>query len=427
MSLDRGSLHFDFIRGETFMPVTQVNIDTSQFKITPRTSEDFELAHFTGQMANGETHRFTDTEMRTLHSMLQKWGTSGLNEALAMDNFNRFYSIFPDMEMNADLKTYIFITRPEMNLTSGSNANAIVVNYENTNDNRLQYLAAMNPELLYMLTKDYSNEHDFIPYLQGRAESLQLPDYQIATSDYSVPFYGYKFTYPTVANQSITGGTFDITFREDNDLRVTKLFQFWLYYMDAIIKNKMKPTREHIIDNAYDFMCSVYEIITDPTGERILFWAKYTGCYPTSVPISNLSHNLRSTMDNKVGITFNYIMVEAMEPRVVTDFNNNSRSVNENYDQIYNEEFGMVSDSLVGHPRIELSKDTHALMLKWYKRRKGKTSSINKGSPTLLNINNVLEGRVRRQDNFLEEDTPPAVEVSHSTLSSYMRNNSDRI
>lgn len=416
------------------MPVSVVNIDPNLFVNTPKTSENFELARFRGTLADGSAHTFSDTELRTVHSMLQRWGSNGLDSKLALDNFNRFYSIFPDMEMPNDLKTYIFITRPEMNLlgTGGarvSGQRSISLAKENQYDTRLQYLAAMSPEIMYMLTEDYSADHEFIPYLQSRAESMQIPDYEIRTSDFTVPFFSYKFAYPTVTNESITGGTFDITFREDSDLRITKLFQFWIYYMDAVMKNKMKPTKSHITDNAYDFMCSVYEIITDPGSERILFWTKYTGCFPVAVPISNLSHNKGSTMDNKVNIQFQYMMIEALEPRVITDFNNNS-SRGSTFASRYNYDFGVVGDSLVGAPHIIIPEnDQHNLYLVWSPRKKGVSSGISSSIPTLTNIDNSLNAGDRSTvANHREYSSPyGSPEVSHNTLSSYIRSNSDSI
>ena len=335
--------------------------------------------------------------------------------------------------MPADLKSYVFFTRPEMNLTGSggrgslSNQPSIRISSENKYDNRLQYLAAMNPEILYMLTEDYSNDHDFIPYLQSRAESLQLPDYQIRTSEFTVPFFSYKFTYPTVTNESITGGSFDVTFREDSDLRITKLFQFWIYYMDAVIKNKMKPTDQHILNNEYDFMTSIYEIITDPTTQKVLFWAKYTGCFPTSVPISNLSHNLGSTMENKVSIQFSYMMVEAMEPRVITDFNNNSKQ-SSYYEPTYDQDFGMVGESLVGAPRIELTPDQHGLVLRWDKRSKGKSSTLSNSIPTLSNINRALtDSSIDRADTTVRTQAAAVPTYSQTQLKRYLRSNSDSI
>lgn len=413
------------------MAINTLQVDPDVFLNVPKTSEDFELANFYGTLADGTRHKFTDTEFRTLHSMLERWGTTGLVNHHVLDNFNRFYAIFPDMEMPADLKSYIFITRPEMNLTGAStygslaNQPSIRLATENATDNRLQYLAAMNPEIMYMLTKEYSTSHDFIPYLQARAESLQIPDYQIRTSEFTVPFYSYKFAYPTVTNESITGGSFDITFREDSDLRITKMFDFWIYYMDAVMKNKMKPSTSHINGNFFDFMCSVYEIVCDPTSEKVLFWAKYTGCFPTSVPLSNLSHNRKSTTENEVSITFQYMMVEAMEPRVIADFNNNSTHEGSFVD-VYNEDYGIIGESLVGNPRILLTKDEHTLILQWNERINGKSSTLSNSVPTLSNIERQLSQSRR---SYSTGSSGINVDTSNKTvgLSRWLKNNSDNL
>ena len=414
--------------------------------VSPQTSENFEYAKHKGTLpSTGATHTFSDTELRTLHNMLAKWSSRGLNEALTMDNFNRFYAVFPDMEMPQDLKSYVFITRPELNLlgdsdggyrAQGSPSNQLAA--DNAGDQRLQMLSATNPEILYMLTNGFSDYHDFIPYLQGRTESLQLPDYQIRTSDFTIPFYSYKFTYPTVTNESITGGQFDITFRDDEDLRIMKLFQFWIYYMDAVMKNKMKPSRSHITNNYYDFMCSVYEIICDPTSERILYFAKYTGCYPISVPISNLSHNLRSNVDNKVSVSFNYMMVEAFEPRIVQDFNNNSRVSGMRSAELYNDTYGMVTDALVGHPYIQPTSDEHGLLLKWYDRSSGRITTMAKNAPTMTNINQSLTNASAYRAQVAQTRTQQGVDTTYryrgrtqtsqrAGLSQYLINNSDQV
>jgi hypothetical protein len=417
---------------------SQVSIEDS-FYNTPQYSDDFESANFKAKLADGTTHKFTDTEMRTVHNMFSLWSSTGLNDNAVLDNFNRFYAIFPDMEMPADLKSYIFITRPEMNLMGDgastsyrTNGNAgITLSADNQSDARLEYLAAMNPEIVYMLTEEYSSSHSFIPYLQGRAESLQLPDYQIRTSDFTVPFYSFKYAYPTDANESITGGTFDVTFREDSELRITKMFQFWIYYMDAILKNKMTPTRQHIIDNYYDFMCSVYEIICDPTSEKILFWAKYTGCFPTSVPLSNLSHNLGSTMDNKVSITFSYMMVETMDPRIISDFNYNATGTSGSTEPVYDTDYGVVGDSLVGMPSIQFTPKGDGLLLKWYPRVSGSISTLNKNTPVLQNIDIAAQNAaayVAQMSRGGGRTTTTTKTVgTTATLSSYLSNNSDSI
>lgn len=417
------------------MAATLVNINV------PKTSEDFQFAKHRGLMADGTTHLFTDSELRELHNMFSTWSADGLNDAVVLDNFNRFYTIFPDMEMPNDLKTYVFITRPEMNLFRSGRAYktykdaALALEEDNANDAMLMNMSVLHPEILTMLTKYYSTDHYFIPYLQGRAESLQLPDYQIRTSELSIPFYNYKYIYPTVTNESITGGTFDISFREDNELRITKMFQFWIHYIDAIMKNKMKPSDSHIRDSTFDFMCSVYEIICDPTTQKVLFYAKYSGCFPTSVPISNLSHNLRSGVESKTSVTFAYSFVEAMKPEIMLDFNKNSPGKGEIID-IYDTDFNMMGDSIVGNPTLEIGANGRSLLLNWRKRiENGPSTSIYGSAANTLrnfavakNINgddNDARARRRRNNQWRATSEVATSPMSANLLYSYLHSNSD--
>lgn len=355
------------------------------FSITPATSLDLEGAGFTTKIADGTSYSISDTDFRERHGLLQRWSSDGISRNTVLDNFNRFYNIYPDMEMAQDLKSYIFVTRPEMNLL-GDGTNGLVS--DNENDIRLVYMQMQNPELLKMLTTSYSSDHQFIPYLQGRATSMQLPDYEIRTSEVTVPFYNYKFPYPTVTNESTTGGTFSISFKEDDDLRISKLFNFWIYYQDATAKNIMKIASKHKYDHAYDYMCSVYQVICDPTSANVVFWAKYTGCFPTNVPNSNMSHNLRSSVSNEVSINFSYSRVEVFSPAILNDFTINTPGASaslDDYESTYDEEFGMTGQSLVSCPVLTLSTTTGKLLLKWMPVTK------TGGSTTVASSTSVLE------------------------------------
>lgn len=370
-----------------YLSARVVNIDLDSYIgndsfINPvKSSEDFEMAGFLGLMATGAYKRLSDTDMRTVHNMFSRWSARGLNEAKVLDNFNRFYTVFPEMEMSADLKTYTFITRPELNILSGQ---GITLAPENAKDVRLQFMAQYCPEVLPMLTKEYSAQHDFISYLMGRTESLEIPDYQIRTSDFTIPFFSYKYSYPTVTNESETGGSFNITFREDNELRITNMFQFWIYYQDAVIKNKMSVKDEMKWGNFFDYMCSVYQLVCDPTTQKILFWTKYTGCFPTSVSTSTFSHNLHSTTDNKITVGFNYIRVEHNNPMIIADFQNNTVGGGYNFEENYNYDFGTIGDTLVGCPKIIEAADHSCLLLKWTPDVDGPSVHALNGNPDIL-------------------------------------------
>jgi len=235
-------------------------------------------------------------------------------------NFDRFYSIYNELELDR-LIQYVFIVRPDLNILDENDQLPETCK----NDNYLKYIKNNHGLIFKCLTDRLSDSHDFIPFLVGRTESLQIPDITLKTNTINQPFTNITMPYAVNMWESLTGGTFDITFREDNELRVHKLFQTWIYYIDGVTRNLFPPKSKYINYNKFDYMSSVYYIICKPDGQSVVWWNKYTGVFPTSVPNSDLSFNLRGSVDNKVTIPFTYFMQDVpLNPMILLDFNKNS-------------------------------------------------------------------------------------------------------
>lgn len=296
-------------------------------------------------------------------------GASDIRGLEYWTKFDRFYTIPLNHEMPSG-RHYIFICRPDLNLLepyNQSDSGAVKLSSDSgvDKDPKFMYWASMYPQIIASLTGDfagfgslalsstsqaavsgsgYGNSsktdgttvtmdngqtvnltmHTFIPYLTSRVESLQLPDYTIKQSSLVQPYTKFTIPYTTSAIESTTGGTFDITFRDDKDYSITKLFFAWTYYQDGVMRNIFKPKDKYLKYNALDYATSIYDFLVDATGENIVYWAKYTGAIPTSVPLSNLSFNRNSGGENKVSIPFAYFVCEHMDFNVLMDFQYNS-------------------------------------------------------------------------------------------------------
>ncbi len=376
-------------------------------------ADDLNESNFRGVVGN-KTMKINDEGYRILHDLMARAGAenSGYTESLILDNFNRFYKIWPDLEMPTSIASYVFITRPDLNIyVNGSSVSAKPNQLVEVNkyDPRFQYMNTDYPEILHMLTSEYSTDHDFIPFLQGRTESLQIPDYELNTHDFAIPYYNFKMPYPGVGNESRTGGQFDITFREDNRMRVFKMFDFWIYYIDAMLKDRIRASNENIRKNEMEYTCSIYQFLCDPTSERILFWSKYTGCFPYAIPVSNLSHSLHNSVDNKVSVSFKYAYVEHMDPMILTDFAYNTKFHDESYVEVYNEDLGMMGTSLVGIPVIHRSPDTMDYYLKWYARRDGISSKV------MAKNDKAMREAVNRVMTDIRDDKLSDMQINRST------------
>lgn len=278
-------------------------------------------------------------------------------------SFDRWYSVDLNQEHPSG-RHYIFVCRPDLNLvepgTSASSKGKKQLNKSNgiSEDPFFRYLADFYPDIISSLTAEFaitstssrSKElnsahagsgfgnalydnyeggrimpvHTFIPFLTSRAESLQLPDYSIKTEELRQPYTRYGIPYSSSAIESMTGGDFDLTFRDDKYLSIRKMFYAWIYYMDGVMRDKFTPKDKYITYNAFDYATSIYDFQVDETGENVVWWTKYTGCFPYQVPISDLSFNKGSDPEPKCSIPFKYYLCEPLSYAALIDFNFNS-------------------------------------------------------------------------------------------------------
>ena len=145
--------------------------------------------------------------------------------------FDRLYSVYPDYELSS-LCQYVFMVRPDCNILNKGKlltvpTSGIGPNGTPAKDAFMNYMYNDYKNLLYCLTLSDGDitGHDFIPFLVGRVESLNLADYSLKDYKMNQPFTNYNLPYASHALESQTGGQFEIVSREDADLRVHKLFQ----------------------------------------------------------------------------------------------------------------------------------------------------------------------------------------------------------
>lgn len=335
----------------------------------------------------------------------------------AWQNFDRFYSVYLNND-EVETRQYVFFVRPGLYLVDEDGSSNGVARFTLSKESRTYYDGFMrfmkhdHEVIMRSLTEEFGRgdmnqsavsgsglgqakyggqltddrgnplaEHSLIPWLQGRTESLQIPDYQIKNFALIQPYTKYSMPYATSAIESTTGNTFECTFKEDSQLRVHKFFYTWLYYMDGVMRNRFKPKEKYILYNAFDYATSVYHIVCDVTGENIIWWSKYTGVFPTSVPNSDLSWNKGGKTDNKLTVPFVAFHHEALNPQIFTDFNYNSlgytymRNVVEpsggriylskSTAPIFDTEHGIMGPTLVGRPYIVTSGSGFAPKLRW--------------------------------------------------------------
>lgn len=300
------------------------------------------------------------------------------------DAFNRYKTIFPDDEISS-FKTYVFIVRPDLNLLQPIVEDAFFRDIQENSPSVLRNLTHSQATIFGKVP----NTH-FISFLYDRTLSYNLPDFNVKTYALDQPFTGFRTTYAGNSNESRSGTDFTITFRENGNLDVFRLFDAWVRYIDNVSTGVFSPFTEYVQSkflngvNEIDYATSVYLIMTKADGTEIVYWHKQTGAIPTGVPHNNWSYNSSGDVDNTISIDFSGGYPDAMHPRILADFNYNAGLIDEDSElptsvkvstlypaphaRMGHQYTSPVLDggtTLVGGPYIAYDKSRRVYKLKW--------------------------------------------------------------
>jgi len=178
----------------------------------------------------------------------------------------------------------------------------------------------------------------------------------LQTTTYGTTFSGYKVSYGKDDVESKTAGEFSTTFIDDKRIHVYRLIKLWVEYIAGVYRGRITPSENSELNRILDYVSSVYYILTAEDGETILFWTKYFGVYPTTIPSSQYSWQHGELLSpNEIQVNFTYSWKQDFDPKDLIAFNYNARQTNSNYEysRIYDTELLMPGPTWVGSPFIE--------------------------------------------------------------------------
>lgn len=236
-------------------------------------------------------------------------------------NFNRFK--MPDV-INVLPKTmaYVFFTRPDLNILKKT-GNKTFLATQTAKIPEFYYLMMNDPSVLKALTSDFSTKHQFHPFLSNMVNSFELSDEYIDTNEVGETLTGYKIQYGGSDVKSKTSGKFSINFGENCKLQVYKTVKIWEQYISAVYRGELEPKRDYIRSRVLDYAVSAYYILCDATiDNKILFWSKYYGVFPTNSPSATLSWSKGKMLGMpEYDISFAYAFKEDFSPLALAEFN----------------------------------------------------------------------------------------------------------
>lgn len=173
--------------------------------------------------------------------------------------------------------------------------------------------------------EDFVNyQSPFIPLLTNAC--MELPgarDFMLGSKETEGDYYGGRLNYPTGAGEINACGEISLTFEDNIWSHVFHLFYSWVLYIDLVSRGEILPRISNIWEKILDYTCSIYVFVLDKDQTTLRGWAKYTGCYPRSVPMGQIMHTAKGENDNwrTISIPFSYNHMEYMDPQIFTDFN----------------------------------------------------------------------------------------------------------
>lgn len=235
----------------------------------------------------------------------------------------------PDYENAAEPYIgYIFMTRPNLNIGSGSWNNGVSSEAETnfnqfvTNSMTAAFAADVYGEQMLRQLSRYS-PNTWMPIITTKAMSYSVGDVDLKTIEKGSTYFGHTIKYGKHSEDHKVSGSISIDFRNDRFLSIMKMMHLWMSYIYNVSKNdSIIPSEESQKNGILDYAGSIYYLVTRRDGRELVYWEKLVGVFPTRLPFSVFSYNDSMILQDTVSIEFSYgIKCDPCDPSILMDIN----------------------------------------------------------------------------------------------------------
>lgn len=167
-------------------------------------------------------------------------------------------------------------------------------------------------------------ESNFIPLITNTCtESSNSKDLNLTTFETDGDFSGNKLVYAAGLDETLSIGEFNLNFDDLYYSPVMHLITLWVMYIHYVTKGIATPYWDYIVDRIIDYTVSIYIFMLDIDGQTIVRYARYGGCFPRTVPFGAVQHSQEPNTQalRNLAITYSYNFYEPMNPQSLIDFN----------------------------------------------------------------------------------------------------------
>lgn len=255
-------------------------------------------------MANGIYDRYT-----------MNWGKK----------FSRFGVIDPHNALTAT-KEYVFITKPDLCLVDTSSGN--IHNLLKNNPFFVDAIARYG-DVVRQLQNSFSfNDGPFMAMLSNSLTStLDVPGITSEMIESASNVMGTKISYRGTSYKSDEDYDFNLEFEDTRHLDIYMLFKMWDEYEKLKWNGRLQFNNNdsqrwvnYIVNKVLHDQVTMYKLVVDQDGSRLVYWARITGCVPTSIPRDAFS-DMTNTDVQKLTVGWRGHFVRDMDPVILSHFN----------------------------------------------------------------------------------------------------------
>ena len=297
-----------------------------------------------------------------------------------IDLYNKTYrfGLFNPYGALTNTREFLFFTKPDLHIMERDDSSGVI-----TGDlvEGIRYSAYWvdlyqnRSKIISLLQSSYGqNTNDpFNHLLQNQVISnLEIPSLESTTIETAVNMHGVGFSYHGSSEASDDNRDFSLEFKDTKWLDVYYYFKTFEEYETLKHHGTIRPWKKYIENKVIHDQFAIYKFLVDEDMETIIYYCKYYGVMPTSLPRDVFSN---SVFDNGISYTINFkaAFFEDMRPDIIADFNNLTKDYfrSQKYDiDIYNSVLGRVDNrpttaAYVEKVESKISPTGFVYKLKW--------------------------------------------------------------
>lgn len=285
--------------------------------------------------------------------------------------YNRTKLPMADLEWRKGFR-HIFITRPECYIMARGNKLSEQCVY----DEEFYTAYLRMPHICELLSPSYVTDQPGSPRYKDNFNYL-LSNRVMGMTPLGTEIEQIQTMVRSTVGASVTpgghvsndyGNSLTLNFRDTKNLEVYECFRLWMRYISNVYRGKFACSFNdyqesnnynfsgiaddgssiidtgsgkipisntghlHPYDRALDYCCTIFDIVTNETGTKILYWCKYIGAYPMSANPGGLNtSNMNEAIigEQQCSVRFYYQGKEEYKNRSLVEFNFNAGIVDE--------------------------------------------------------------------------------------------------